>query len=162
MNTVSPKRKKGQRHFLSPLPHACDPSPTTARMRDRRGSLHRGVHSSRPSLAWRHRTRPIPLCSAPRTPSVAPAAHHSCSYSVVADPRARLAVPTATSSPVPLLVLWAPCLTRRRRQPLPVQGEATGPGRKPSGLTFCYGCGAPMQVAEDVALGYNACCKRTF
>ena len=34
--------------------------------------------------------------------------------------------------------------------------------QKPFGLASCYGCGAPMQMVEEAALGYDACCKRIF
>jgi hypothetical protein len=33
---------------------------------------------------------------------------------------------------------------------------------KPSGLATSYGCGAPMQTAEEAAPRYDVCFKRTF
>jgi hypothetical protein len=34
--------------------------------------------------------------------------------------------------------------------------------RKPSSLTSCYGCCAPMQMAKEATPGYDACFKLTF
>lgn len=93
-------------------PHSCD----------RRGSIHRGVRSPRPSPTWRRRTRPksrsaprhmplpLLLLSAPPAPAPVPPSLllHLLHVAPVGAPRAHLATPAAAPPPVPLLLLCPP------------------------------------------------------
>jgi hypothetical protein len=105
--------------------------------------------------------------ASPPTPLLLPLLPRACAHSSrrcsrasalvapAAAPHAHPAAPAAAPAP-PLTSSDDADRCRLRKE------KRWPSARKPSGLASCYGCSASVLMAEEVAPGYDACCKCTF